>query len=250
MTVDRSMWASAFRNDLPDWNCPSCGRGRFALVPDTLAIKETGPSAALHNEEGWDPDWIEQRFSAFLECTNRQCKEIAVVSGTASVDHYPIDHNEYVTDKVLKVEYVCPAPIPIALSESTPEAMREAIHQASTLIWSNPQAAANHIRQAVENMMDDLGIASTNIAGKRINLHWRIAEFKKEDEESGTFLEAIKWLGNSGSHVGGLSRDDVFDAFNILEHVIEERYGNKRTALIAKVKAIIAAKGPAGDDYD
>ena len=58
-------------------------------------------------------------------------------------------------------------------------------------------------------------------------------------------LLATKWLGNSGSHLGGLQIGDVLDAFDMIEFVLENRYGTTKAALMAKVAAVNAAKGPA-----
>jgi hypothetical protein len=55
----------------------------------------------------------------------------------------------------------------------------------------------------------------------------------------------VKWLGNSSSHPGGLTRDDVLNAFDILEFVFENRYGVAKDNLKAIIAGINAAKGPA-----
>jgi hypothetical protein len=31
---------------------------------------------------------------------------------------------------------------------------------------------------------------------------------------------AVKWLGNTGSHTGSVSKDDILDAFEILEFLL------------------------------
>jgi hypothetical protein len=112
------------------------------------------------------------------------------------------------------------------------------------LVWPSAEAAGNQLRQAVEALMDDAGISALDSKGKRIPLHDRIVAFDKTDKENGQVLLAVKWLGNSGSHPGGLTREDVLDAFDMIEFVLENLYGTTKKELLAKVAAINAQKGP------
>lgn len=244
MAVDRNLWADSFREALPHWPCPTCNKGFLATAKDKLWIEERGPSKAAHIHDAWEPDWIENRFVGLLECSMPACKEIAAVIGSSGIDHWQTDWDEYETDNIFKVESISPAPMPIAYPEATPEPIVEAIQRAAMLIWPSAESAANQIRQAVESLMDDAGIGATNAARKYVSLHDRIIQFQATDAENGDVLLATKWLGNSGSHVGGISREEVLDAFDMIEFVIENRYGTTKADLMAKVAAVNAAKGP------
>ena len=244
MAVDRNLWADSFCENLPHWPCPTCNKGHFTAPNGKFWIEETGPSKAAHDHDAWDPDWIENKFVGFLECSMPACKEVASISGSSGIDHMQIDYDEYQTHNIFKVQSICPAPIPITYPNATPKPIEEAIQRASVLIWASAESAANQLRQAVECLMDDVGIAATSANGKRIMLHSRIVEFQLTDPENGDVLLAAKWLGNSGSHVGGISRDDVIDAFDMIEFVLENRYRTTKADLMAKVAAVNAAKGP------
>lgn len=206
---------------------------------------ETGPSKAQHDHDAWDPDWIENRFVGMLECSAPACKELAAVSGSSGIDYVQVDWDSYESSNVFRVSSITPAPIPIRYPESTPDTIVAAIERAAELIWLSPQSAANQIRQAVEGLMDDAGVSATTATGQRIHLHARIEQFAVTDAENGKVLLATKWLGNSGSHPGGMERDDVLDAFEMIEFVLEDRYGTSKAKLMAKVDAVNAAKGPA-----
>lgn len=245
MTVDRDKWAEQFTDALPNWRCPACLEGHFSVKTEDLVIEETGPSKAAHDHDAWEPDWIENRFIGLLSCSNANCGELAAVCGSSSVNYYQVDWDEYVDEKTFNVAAISPAPIPIDVPTNAPEAVVGAIDKASSLIWMNSEAAANQIRQAVEAMMDDAGIDKLDSKEKPIFLHKRIVEFSKSDPDNGKVLLATKWLGNSGSHIGGIDRDDVLDAFEMLEFVLENRYDTKKKELLAKVDAVNAAKGPA-----
>jgi len=173
------------------------------------------------------------------------CKEIATFGGSSSVDYYQIGEDKYVNNQLFQVETINPAPIPISYPEKTPLPILQAISKAASLVWMSSDSAANQARQAVECLLDDAGFPPTNAAGRQISLHERILNFQASDAENGDVLLATKWLGNSGSHVGGLSRADVLDAFDMIEFVLENRYGTTKADLMAKVAAINAAKGPA-----
>lgn len=244
MTVDRNLWADSFNKALPHWPCPTCGKGYLAAAKDKFWIEETGLSKAAHDHEAWEPDWITNRFVGFLECSMPACRELATVAGTSGIDHYQVSWDAYETNDIFNVEAINPAPIPISYPVATPEPITEAIRKASGLIWSSPESSANKIRQAVESLMDDAGIPDKTALGKPEKLHNRILLFQVTDKENGDVLLATKWLGNTGSHAGAISRADVLDAFDMIEFVLENRYGTTKAELMAKVAAINAAKGP------
>ncbi|WP_420141223.1 DUF4145 domain-containing protein [Sphingomonas sp.] len=143
------------------------------------------------------------------------------MSGTSSISHDQVDFDEYVTTRYFNVEMLSPTPIAISYPEQTPQPIIDAIAKASALIWSSPESAANHIRQSVEILMDDAAIPERTADGEFISLHKRIKTFQMSDSENGDVLLATKWLGNGGSHVGGVSRDDLLDAFDMIEFVLE-----------------------------
>lgn len=244
MAVDRNLWATSFENTLPHWQCPTCGKGYLASAPEKAWKEETGPSRAARDHDAWEPEWIENRFVCLLECSMPACKEIVAVSGSSGIDHYQIGEDEYQTDEILRVEFMTPAPLPIAFPAQTPEQIELAIRRAAALLWPSAEGAANQVRQAVELLLEDAGIGPQDNAGNFISLHRRIENFRAIDPENGDVLLAAKWPGNSGSHNGGLTRDDAFDAFDMIEFVLENRYGTTKADLMAKVAAVNAAKGP------
>ncbi len=79
----------------------------------------------------------------------------------------------------------------------------------------------------------------------KLTLHARIEASQKIDKENGDILLAIKWLGNSGSHPGAITRGDVLDAFDMLELVLDNLYGTTKATIMKKVRAVNKKKGPA-----
>lgn len=78
--------------------------------------------------------------------------------------------------------------------------------------------------------------------GAKLTLHARLLEFEKSDQVNGPILRAIKWIGNEGSHQGGVSREEVLDAFDMMELALVNLYDDAKTKIMKKVKAVIKAK--------
>jgi Domain of unknown function (DUF4145) len=247
MPVDREQWLETFV-ELPHWRCTTCGKGQLTPMADKLLIEETGPSLAAHEIDAWEPEWIVARFAGFLQCNYKACHEVASISGDAPINvfEYQDEYEHYQNiAHHYTVKAILPPPLPIVLPEAVPDGIKEVASSAAALIWASSEAAGNQLRQVVELFLNEMGIPAQTASGGYIAAHDRIKQFEKVDAENGEALLAVKWLGNSSSHPGGLSRDDVLDAFDMIEFVLENKYGTTKAALKAKIAAINAAKGPA-----
>ena len=250
MTVDRSLYAKSFEQ-LPDWSCPTCGKGHLKRDEASFLDIETGPSKAAHDHDGWDPDWIKRRFAGLLTCDFYNCGEVVAISGSVSVDEsYSQDYDgswERTYSDIFTPCSIIPGPLPIRPPEASPENVTGRLREAASLLWQSSEAAANQVRQAVEYLMDERGV-SQSAPGAYLSLHSRIKEFEITDPKNAEFLLAIKWLGNSGSHAGGLKRKDVLDAFDFVEVVLVNLYDTSQAEMLAKVQAINTNKGPANSN--
>jgi hypothetical protein len=56
-------------------------------------------------------------------------------------------------------------------------------------------------------------------------------------------MMAVKHPGNAGSHPGKVDDEAVFDGFDILSYILDERYANAHNAIAALSKAINKSKG-------
>jgi hypothetical protein len=246
MTVNRNHYQTRYRH-LPPWECPTCGKGHLVAVKNTEAVEETGPSKRAHANDEWDTDWIEERFTKLLKCNFANCGEVVSVSGNAGIeeDQFP-DHEgnwqqEYV--RHYEVQSLLPAPLPIRPIAKTPEAVKGPLRMAGQLLWQSPEAAANHVRQAVEHLMDHQKVKKrVKAGGNKLSLHARLLEFEKKDGLNGPILRAIKWIGNDGSHQGGVSREEVLDAFDMMELALTNLFDDAAAKIMKKVQAVIKAK--------
>lgn len=246
MTVDRSLYQTSYYT-LPEWLCPTCGKGHLLVDPKAFLNIEAGPSKQAHKHEEWDPEWIERRFAGLLECNFAMCGERVAIFGNVSVEeqheqNYDGDWEQSFPER-FHPRGLTPAPLPINPPTDTPDNVKTALGEAAGLLWQSAEGAANQIRQAVEYLMDEQGVTKST-PGAFLSLHNRIKEFEKKDASNAEILLAVKWLGNSGSHAGGLTREDLFDAFDMVELVLVALYDSSYAQIMAKVKAVNTQKGP------
>jgi hypothetical protein len=83
-------------------------------------------------------------------------------------------------------------------------------------------------------------------SGKRytLPLHTRIIEFAKIKGGIAEKLFALKWLGNRGSHQGGLTPKDLIVGFELMNYAVEELFTKRRQKLTTIAKKINRRKGP------
>lgn len=204
MAVNRKLWTSQFES-FPNWLCPHCQSGSLSLIKNTLTYMEPAYSDAAKKEDPWMPDWIEERFTALLQCANNACGEIVAVGGRT---HHVEDHDWETQEEHWSREYqpvfLTPPPPVFPIPVECPEAVTVELQKAFGLLWSDPGSCANRLRAAVEALLTERRVPKKRQNKKkkwvRIDLHARIEEFRKKDAETADYLLALKWLGNVGSH--------------------------------------------------
>lgn len=235
----------------PDWMCPWCGKGVLRIKDETFFTDERAQSRD-HSHEAWEPEWITSVYSCLLYCTNDKCKEVVSSSGSGSVD-WSISEDEHgepeqIYEDHYRPKYFDPPLQIIAIPTACPESVSAPIEESFRLFFTSPSAAANSIRVSIEQLLTWLKIKRFSlIKGKRryISLHQRIALLPPQYSEIKDLILAIKWLGNSGSHSrDGMTLDDVMDAYEFLEHILEEIFGKKAKNLKARAKKVNKKKGP------
>lgn len=249
MPIDRKKWNTTFV-DFPAWECPRCNDGRFIERPGAGFSEETASTRIIKDGPDWEPDWFRHRFAKQFECSNEDCKEIAVVCGTSS----PVELNDYDSQTQewvdnYTVTSIDPAPCPITVPEETPAEVMFQIYRASTLYWVDANAAANALRKALEEIMNERKVAKrfTNRRGKHrwYTLHRRIELYGNTKPELEGILMAAKWLGNVGSHTEkNCSRDDVLDAFELMGEIISQIYDDTSKKIKTMANEIVRRKGP------
>jgi len=235
------------KDSCPPWPCPICRKGTLALVSKSLVCQETTKSKlerSLRNED-WEPDWIHYNFTAWAECRHPTCGQRFAIAGRGSIEqNYDPEAAEQWVEYF--APFMChPMPDMIELPSKCPAEVRDELRGAFSIFWLHGAACAGRIRVALEYLMDHLGISKKrrkkNGKYAALRLHDRIEAFAKKEASIGSQLMALKWLGNTGSHDRKVNKDDLLDAFEILEHALAEVI-DRRSAKVTELAKKLARK--------
>ena len=248
MPVDRKFWRSYHfvksKGGVPPYPCPICHHGTLKLVGQILE-GESGRSVRHQGDDDWDPDHYFGAFCCLLLCSNDHCGEYVSVSGRSDNEYLGEDGDIYTV--CLPQMFTPPLhmlPIPV----ECPEDVADEIVEAFKLYWSDLSGALNHLRKAVELIMDHLNVPRRRPPKKgkqidRIDLHGRINLFRPRNPVLADRLEAVKWLGNVGSHSSEVSKDAFFNACDLLEDFIHAHFEKRGHKISALSKKVIKRKG-------
>lgn len=251
--MKRSLWtATLTERRCPPWPCPTCSKGTLALVPKSLTYKETVESKRAQHDEGWTPDEVTYAFTAWAKCNHQFCGQEVVVSGVGGAEtvHYLDSEGEpdFDISDYFVPRFCFPMPDIFEIPKKCPKEIKRELCAAFTLFWSDPAATANRVRIALERLMDHLDIPKRrkDNTGKfsELTLHQRIEQFEKGEPAIGGQIMALKWLGNTGSHEGIVGREDLLDAFEILEHALAELIDRRTAKVAALAKKLMKKHAP------
>lgn len=248
MAVERKKWTQRFTWErMPSWPCPHCAEGLLKRKEKKgLLEEETAESRKLHEHPGWDPDWIRGRFAAILRCST--CAGLVVMAGSTEVEFVAIAGDPYNLETYFRPSGFDPAPPLFRIPDRCPPDVRKELGRAWNLFWVDSAACANRIRSCVEMILTSQRVKrfARDKHGKRVqlSLHSRILLYGKRDSAIADEMMAVKWLGNTGSHgAEQLSTSDMFDGFDLLEHLLEEVVA-QRTKVLARIRRdLIRRKG-------
>lgn len=246
-TIDR-IAQDFVEGEVPPFPCPTCG--------DPLVARKEGfhfdpskESSFLYEHVDSDPTIIRGVFTLRLVCSRSTCHEAVSCVGSFQTiqDEHPSGEPEYLRclSPLLFVPTICLFPLTSELTDR----IKKPLVDSFSVFWTNSNAAANSLRISVEALMDYRRIKKwvKRNDGKEveINLHDRILAYQKTAPDIGEKLLAIKWLGNSGSHLTGLERKDVIKGYTLYSHVLEELFENRTENLDKLAKKINRRRGPA-----
>lgn len=252
MSIDRELWGKTFnKKSFPAWICPTCFKGVIRPAKNDFLSDETSVSVKAHGHPAWEPEWISLKCVVLLKCSNPDCRETIAMIGTGSVEEqFSYDYaGNTVHNAIERYEpiYFEPPLFPFQLPNKCPANIKEMIIDSFRLFLSDPDSAGNKIRVAVERILTNAKIPKSkmNKKKKRVmrNLHERIELYEKKNYEIAQMLMAIKWLGNAGSHDGKrLTIEKILDAYEIVEHVLEELYSPRKNRVKKLVSTINRSK--------
>lgn len=222
------------------------------FVEDQFHFEERKDSREAHGCDAWDPDWIEYVYSGMLKCAKTDCGEIVANTGTGGVDLDVLfggdGEPEQTWQDFFRPKYFEPPLEIIGVPDECPNTVAEPLRESFRLFFASPAAASNNVRIALEALLTELGVRRFNTKnGKRtfLNLHTRISLLPAKYVDLRELFLAIKWLGNAGSHAdSAIKIDDVMDAYELVDHVLQELYAQRAKKVKALAKKINKKKGP------
>ena len=233
-SMNRDIWkASIHSGYCPPYPCSVCKKGVVRLVPKSFQKDETAESKHAHNDDDWDPEYIEYVFSASARCGNKLCNQEFKIVGKGGVELSFNDEFGTELESYFLPNYCIPMPSMIEIPKKCPEDVRSDLSEAFLLFWSHRPSCANAIRYALEKLMTHQGVPTQAPSKKgssklsNLSLHRRIEIYSMGEPIAGAQLMALKWLGNTGSHGSKVNVEDLLDAFEILEHTLSEIIENK-----------------------
>lgn len=249
MNINKT-WFAFSRDDLPNWQCPSCGSASLNLKPEDFRVYDSAETARSKSEDWFDADFVKYRFSATLQCANLRCKEVVAVVGAGEVEMENIPDEKGGWDANYRdcftPKFFEPFLVPISIPENTPIDVRNALYAAFSIIFSNRDAAANQLRVSIEVLLDNLRVDAKREDGGLIPLGKRI-----ENRLSGDLLKhkdrlsAIQWIGNDGSHGNGaISISDLLAGLELIESLLIALYPSPSADLDGLAMKMIEKKQP------
>lgn len=239
MTFDPREWPRTFEESHLERviTCPNCHKKE--LKPKKEDFLFGAPFAADDDERAGLPPFP-YRFSARLTCG--RCRETVVVCGKA-IEHLETDANgDEIGWTNITPQFIEPAPRLFAIPRDAPESVARTLRQAFSLYWCDLDACIARLRTAVELFLTSEGLQAETSNAKPIPLSARLKEYESAQPLLAKKLEAVKWLGDAGTHRLGVNVKSVNDGLQIISTALEDRYERLKIEQLAE--EIIRKKGP------
>ena len=233
------------------WPCPRCQKGTLVAGAENEVRITTVESENLYEQVG-DPEMLDMSIAVSLECSDSKCKEKAICLANGSpedVNYWDEEVGDYMADfEVLyRPIYFYPCLRIFKIPEKVPELLQESILVSFQLFFCDPKSALGHLRIALEEMLNLLGVKKYIVKKNRrvrVSLHDRIDMLNAKYQQVKELCFAIKWHGNAGSHSDSqITRNDVLDAYEIFEVILEIIYEEKTRRANQLAKKINKQKG-------
>ncbi|OLO08755.1 hypothetical protein BTW08_05405 [Salinicola sp. MH3R3-1] len=246
LVLDDNLFTSHFHEDnIPVWPCPKCGVQSLSCDEGQFNKQFKEPIDTSHPE--FDPHWIEYIFTMHLKCSNSSCgcRVVCVGTGDVSQEYLHNGSGDWDWFDSFQVNHFEPSLKIFIPPKETPELVEKALNASFSTFFSSPSLSLSALRSALEVLLGEMEIASVDANGKFLNLAKRINLLPEESREIIEPANAIRWLGNDGTHAGGfrVRKSDVLDGYRIFEHILIALYPDKRASIDALVARINGAKG-------
>lgn len=242
--MERKHWKRSY-GYFPQFSCPRCSKGSLRATKDKYKREPKHVTDMLREHE-IQGETSEGRFIAMLKCSNRMCGEMVAIVGdyesNSTIDHGPDGGLEVFWDDIFRPTSMHPAPPIISWPKSIDGAAKMHLLISFELFWVDLAACANRLRIAVEFLLDLLGIPRERPLGekgrKSLDLAERITRLGAGRPGHESALNALRHIGNIGSHHGMVDFESVLDCYELLEDAMVELLERRRERLEAIAQRI------------
>lgn len=237
---------AAFEGEkMKGYSCPDCG--------STPLQQEA--FERYHRDDGSHPDfdhtWVTLTFSARLKCFNQACGRIVHCVGTGYVEegHEEDEENggwkNYYYD-VFEPTFFEPPLVIFEVPDACPDTVAICLRDSFRVFFASPTGALNEARSAIELLLDAQKIPRTKPTGGKLTLADRI-DWLSTDTSSTTpispyadILDAVRALGNLGSHKNDVTPSEVLDCYRITMHLLDKLYSSREQEVDEITRSVIA----------
>jgi hypothetical protein len=232
MSFNKALWFGVFeKGHFPALPCPFCEVGRLQEVEGTF----------LKDDTDYGPDDISELQRAFVmlaRCNVPNCRNFVSIAGHSSMEETETEFGNALTE-VLNVEAIIPAPPMIDLPIETPHRVKRHLEKSFVLYWTDYGACANRIRSAAETILDELRVPKTKRLkakaatpthpakpAKTITLDFngRIQWLQKRNRRNARVVDALRKIGNLGSHGDEVDQRDIHTAMKLTDYLLSELF--------------------------
>lgn len=256
MIFEREKYPISFSiKNFPDWNCPTCGKGKLNVI--TNSIKSNELIESKKKNKNYPPQAIPPSKNTFFFeaiCSQTTCLEQIYITGKMEIEEtedWVPELEELVSkmDKVFYPEYFYPTLKLFKCPDYyTPYDVEDALEIAFKLFWLDKAACVNACRKTIEEILNDKKINKTNKKKtpkrKYLSLHERLELYKKKNFIVADYLIASKWIGNSGSHQSDIDNEVALDCLEILFHALQMLYNPDYDRIPKLIKQVNKVRGP------
>lgn len=227
----------------PHVACPACLAGHLALE----VIEPVASERSLRVFNRWgNPVDLSGTFHGVLRCAIPTCRETVAIVGDYCVDPDVEEDGRTSEHDFFRLRYATPALKILLPPAGAPEPVIKAIDSAAAVVWADANAAANRLRVAIDELLTAYGMPRFRNSGgkrRRIATDLRIKEFQRYEGGVADTLEAVKWIGNQGSHESALSATDVLDGADLLSFALKQLYDRSEEEIERRVRAVNKRRG-------
>lgn len=229
--------------------CTQCLEGSLAIHETKQYPDATSRARIALVRRGLEgPEELTGTFTGTLRCDNASCAEEYVIAGdwVYTWEFDEVRQRDRLEDR-FALRYVNPTLPLLMVPARTPVSVATAIATASAVLWVSPDLAATQLRLAVEELLTSRKVRRTEKTAKnkrrRLSTQERLRLFAATHIDVVHALEAVKWIGNAGTHESGLTVADVAKGAKLLELALRRLYDTTEDRLLSEAREINRRRG-------